>query len=87
MTTKMKPIVLTILAGAALLLLFSCGAKKQNEDITNAVNKNVYNQKYGSRINKVKPIFYHHTLPAPDMENTIAKSTNGDTKNVTSNYI
>ena len=40
MTTKMKPIVITILAGAALLLFFSCGEKKQNEDITNTVNKN-----------------------------------------------
>jgi hypothetical protein len=36
----MKPIVLAILGGAALLLLFSCDDKKQNEDITQTVNKN-----------------------------------------------
>ena len=35
---KMKPIVLVILAGA-LLMIISCG-KKQNEDVTNEVNKN-----------------------------------------------
>ncbi len=39
MHTQMKPIVLAILGGAALLLLFSCGPKK-NDDITNSVNKN-----------------------------------------------
>jgi hypothetical protein len=38
MQTQMKPIVLVIL-GAAALLLFSCG-EKQNEDITQNVNKN-----------------------------------------------
>ena len=35
----MKPIVLAILGGAALLLLFSCDNNKQNEDITQTVNK------------------------------------------------
>ncbi|MES2005648.1 MAG: hypothetical protein V4450_14110 [Bacteroidota bacterium] len=35
----MKPIVLAILGGAALLLLFSC-SDKQNDDITQSVNKN-----------------------------------------------
>lgn len=39
MNTTMKPIVLAILGGAALLLLFSCD-NKQNEDITQSVNKN-----------------------------------------------
>ncbi len=34
----MKPIVLAILGGAALLLLFSCN--NENEDITQSVNKN-----------------------------------------------
>ena len=38
MKTTMKPIVLAILASAALLLLFSCG-EKQNEDITQSVNR------------------------------------------------
>ena len=38
MNTTMKPIVLAILGTAALLLLFSCGTK-QNEDITQSVNK------------------------------------------------
>ncbi len=38
MQKKMKPIVLAILGGAALLLLFSC--KNKNEDITQTVNKN-----------------------------------------------
>jgi len=36
---KMKPIVLVILAGA-LLMMVSCGGKKQNEDVTNEINKN-----------------------------------------------
>ncbi len=40
MNITMKPIVLAILGGAALLLLFSCDDKKQNEDITQNVNKN-----------------------------------------------
>ena len=40
MNITMKPIVLAILGGAALLLLFSCDDKKQNEDITQSVNKN-----------------------------------------------
>ena len=40
MQTKMKPIVLAILGAAALLFLFSCEDKQnQNEDITNSVNK------------------------------------------------
>lgn len=39
MNTKMKPIVITILGVAALLLLFSC-EDKQNDDITQSVNKN-----------------------------------------------
>lgn len=38
MHTKMKPIVLAILGGAALLFLFSC-SDKQNDDITQSVNK------------------------------------------------
>ena len=38
MHTKMKPIVLAILGAAALLFLFSC-SDKQNEDITQTVNK------------------------------------------------
>jgi len=38
MKTKMKPIVLAILASAALLFLFSCDDKK-NEDITQSVNR------------------------------------------------
>lgn len=39
MNTNMKPIVFAILGGAALLLLFSCDDKKQNDDITQSVNK------------------------------------------------
>ena len=39
MNTQMKPIVLVILGCAALLFLFSC-TDKQNEDITQSVNKN-----------------------------------------------
>jgi len=39
MNHTMKPIILAILGGAALLLLFSC-SNKQNEDITESVNKN-----------------------------------------------
>ncbi len=39
MHTKMKPIVLAILGAAALLFLFSCSNDKQNEDITQTVNK------------------------------------------------
>ncbi len=39
MHTKMKPIVLAILGAAALLFLFSCG-EKQNDDVTQTVNKN-----------------------------------------------
>jgi len=39
MNITMKPIVLAILGGAALLLFFSCGNKNKNEDITNSVNK------------------------------------------------
>lgn len=39
MNYTMKPILLAILGGAALLLLFSCSEKK-NEDITQSVNKN-----------------------------------------------
>ena len=39
MHIKMKPIVLAILGAAAMLLLFSCG-NKQNEDLTTVVNKN-----------------------------------------------
>ena len=39
MNTTMKPIVLAILGGAALLLLFSCDNNKQNDDITQSVNK------------------------------------------------
>jgi hypothetical protein len=39
MNTQMKPIALVILGCAALLFLFSCD-KKQNEDITQSVNKN-----------------------------------------------
>ena len=35
----MKPIVLAILGAAAILMLFSCG-DKQNEDLTTTVNKN-----------------------------------------------
>ncbi|MBY0480060.1 MAG: hypothetical protein K2Q21_01795 [Chitinophagaceae bacterium] len=35
----MKPIVIAILAGAALLFLFSCDEPQKNEDITNDVNK------------------------------------------------
>ena len=35
----MKPIVLAILGGAALLLFFSC-SENRNEDITSSVNKN-----------------------------------------------
>ena len=38
MQNTMKPIVLAILAAAALLLFFSCDTK-QNEDITQSVNK------------------------------------------------
>ncbi len=38
MHTKMKPIVLAILGAAAVLLLFSC-SNKQNDDITQTVNK------------------------------------------------
>ena len=40
MNTQMKPIALAILGCAALLFLFSCDDKKQNEDITQSVNKN-----------------------------------------------
>ena len=40
MNTQMKPIVLVILGCAALLFLFSCDNKKENEDITQSVNKN-----------------------------------------------
>lgn len=39
MNTQMKPIVLAILGGAVLLFLFSC-SDKQNDDITQSVNKN-----------------------------------------------
>jgi hypothetical protein len=39
MNITMKPIVLAILGAAALLLLFSCD-NKQNNDITQSVNKN-----------------------------------------------
>ena len=39
MNTQMKPIVLAILGGAALLFLFSC-SDKQNDDITQSVNRN-----------------------------------------------
>ena len=39
MNITMKPIVLAILGAAALLLLFSCD-NKQNNDITQTVNKN-----------------------------------------------
>ncbi len=39
MHIQMKPIVLAILGTAALVFLFSCG-EKQNEDITQSVNKN-----------------------------------------------
>ncbi len=39
MHTNMKPIVLAILGTAAILFLFSCG-EKQNDDITQQVNKN-----------------------------------------------
>jgi hypothetical protein len=35
----MKPIVLAILGGAALLYLISCQDPQPNEDVTNAVNK------------------------------------------------
>ena len=38
MLTTMKPIVLAILAAAAILFLFSC-SDKGNKDITNSVNK------------------------------------------------
>lgn len=38
MNFKMKPVVLAILASAALLFLFSC-EEKQNEDVTQSVNK------------------------------------------------
>lgn len=40
MNTTMKPIVFAILGGAALLLLLSSCNKKENEDITQSVNKN-----------------------------------------------
>jgi hypothetical protein len=39
MHTKMKPIVLAILGAAAILFFFSC-EEKQNEDITQSVNRN-----------------------------------------------
>jgi hypothetical protein len=40
MNITMKPIVLTILGAAALLLLFCCKDKQnQNEDLTTSVNK------------------------------------------------
>lgn len=39
MNITIKPIVLAIFGGAALLLFFSCDDKKQNEDITQTVNK------------------------------------------------
>ncbi len=39
MNSTMKPIVLAILGAGALFLLFSCG-NKQNDDITQSVNKN-----------------------------------------------
>jgi hypothetical protein len=39
MHIQMKPIVLAILGAAAILMLFSCG-NKQNEDLTTTVNKN-----------------------------------------------
>ena len=38
MNFKMKPVVLAILASAALFFLFSCEEKK-NEDVTQSVNK------------------------------------------------
>ena len=38
MLTTMKPIVLAILGAAAILFLFSCSDKK-NDDITSAINK------------------------------------------------
>ncbi len=40
MYTKMKPIVLAILGAAAVLFLFSCKEEKQNDDITQNVNRN-----------------------------------------------
>ena len=39
MKLTMKPIVITILGIAALFLLFSCDTK-QNDDITQSINKN-----------------------------------------------
>lgn len=39
MHITMKPIIIAILGAAALLFLFSCDNKNENEDLTNSVNK------------------------------------------------